>query len=93
MHRWKELHSQHVVDSHVAHHGTVERGLLGEDGAHQQSAVAPPFDREVVPARVTAVNEVARAGDEIIKDVLLSCRLSLFVPGLSELSPAEIRSA
>src|SRR5581483_11471204 len=56
--------------------------------AHEQAAVGPALDRQLVPARVVLADQKLRGGNKIVKDVLLLAEHARLVPFLAVLTAA-----
>src|SRR5262249_14118574 len=77
---WGLLPAPHMVYRNVAHPGPKQLGMLRQQGAHEQTAVAPALDGEPIRTCIAAVDEVLGAGGEVIKYVLLARQISGQVP-------------
>ena len=87
-----QFHAQHVVDAHSGDHGAKQVGALRQHGAHEQSAIAPALDGQLLRVRVIGLDEILRARDEVIEDILLLRQVAHLVPLLAELpAPAQVR--
>src|SRR5215472_2820938 len=62
--------------------------MLSECGAHQQSAVAAPFNGEALRIRVALIDEPLRASVKIVENVLLPGEHTGPVPVLAVLAAA-----
>ena len=66
-----ELDAQHVVDADLGNHGAEQVRTLREGRAHQQAAVAAAENREMRGRGVFLVDQILRAGQEVVEHILL----------------------
>ncbi len=85
---WRELHAQHVVNSYLRHDSLHQIGVLGNDCAHQEAAIASSLDRKFLRARVVFFDQIFRRSSEIIEHVLLFREIAGLVPVFAELAAA-----
>src|SRR5581483_3151904 len=81
-----ELGSQHVINSNVRNHGSEQVRTLRQCRSHQQSAVASSHDRQAGRIGVLGLDQIFRAGDEVIENILLAREIAGLVPLLAVLS-------
>src|SRR5438309_457435 len=80
--------AQRIVDADMRNGHASEFGMLGEEGAHEQTAVAGAFDGEFAGLSVAGVDEVFSASGEVVEDILLFGQVAGLVPFLTELAAA-----
>ncbi len=83
-----EFDAEHVVEADVGDDGASEGGVLGEEGAHEEPAVAAAFDGEFIGSGVAFGDEVLGAGGEVVEDILFSGEIACEVPFLAEFAAA-----
>ena len=75
----RELDAEHVVDADVRDDGLHQLGMLRQRGAHQQAAVAAPFDRQffdgdVYPRSIRCCSTAAKSSKTFCLFVRFPCR-------------------
>src|SRR6185437_5094417 len=78
-----ELETEHVVHSDVGNDGAKQIRSLRQRRSHQQSAIASAQNRQTRMRGVLRADQVFGARDEIVKDVLFACEISLVMPFLA----------
>src|SRR5262249_37848108 len=65
------LITQHVVDADMCRCSAEKLRMLRQSRGHEQGAVAASFDGQHLRAGILSVEQMTRAGGEVIKGVML----------------------
>ena len=78
-----QFDAQHIVDADMRNHRAEEVGMLGQFGAHQQATVAAAFDRKFRSVGIFVIDQIMRAGGEVVEHVLFFRQHAGLVPGFA----------
>ena len=84
----EELQVQHVIDADVRNDGAKQLRMLCQCRPHEQTSIAASFNGQTRWVGIAVIDQITRAGGEIVEDVLLLRQFALLVPLFAELAAA-----